>query len=581
MNRNRLLSYTGYFLILLAGIIFSLSYIHVSIQKEQEKVHFGIERSIDEIKKTLEHEIYYAKSVVTNLHSIFLSMRETKLKTGVMVDIYRPYGAQMKYWPNQYNAYFLLNTQWSRELYNEEAYVITVNKNLKLKGTESYNDPKTFIETDYTDTEFLTSEEAVWWLAAQRSKDVEITDIYFDSLYMKEWMYSVVLGFYEGDKFQGMVGVDIILDAFLSTVENTPANEYGGLFLVNNIDGTVLTKRDEDQYNAIGAGERFKRNLKSVEGWTDLIGSNTIRKLKKGIDGNDYIVYSKTMQNFPWTIVGYYNPSIIYREAYQAGINLFIISMIVIALLIGLNYFIHQRLEKLNGHLLYNAKMVALGEMCGGVAHEVNNPLAIIHGHVVRLSKNLDEGIIDPENIRKSLTLIDKTVERIAKIIRGLKKISRESSGDPSEKVTARSIVSDSLSICRQRLINNSIELHFDEQQTALDSILCCQPVQISQVIVNLINNAHDAIKDSESPWIKLEVHKKEKYVEFSISDSGKGIPKEIRNRIFNPFFTTKPVGQGTGLGLSLSYSIIKNHGGELMIDHKAANTKFHFTLPV
>ena len=107
---------------------------------------------------------------------------------------------------------------------------------------------------------------------------------------------------------------------------------------------------------------------------------------------------------------------------------------------------------------------------------------------------------------------------------------------------------------------------------------------QISQVLLNLLNNAHDAIKElGENPkWIQIDVHKKdEKYIQLSVTDCGHGIPKQHLNKIMQPFFTTKEVGKGTGLGLSISSEIIKNHGGSLTYDAQSKHTRFVIELPM
>jgi signal transduction histidine kinase len=107
-----------------------------------------------------------------------------------------------------------------------------------------------------------------------------------------------------------------------------------------------------------------------------------------------------------------------------------------------------------------------------------------------------------------------------------------------------------------------------------------CSATQITQVLINLVNNAHDAIKNLKEKWIEIAVNDSDHYVEISITDSGPGIPAGIKEKIMQPFFTTKAVGQGTGLGLSLSKSIIDSHKGFLLIDDNCPHTKFTILLP-
>ena len=107
-----------------------------------------------------------------------------------------------------------------------------------------------------------------------------------------------------------------------------------------------------------------------------------------------------------------------------------------------------------------------------------------------------------------------------------------------------------------------------------------CQSVQIGQVFIILLNNSVDAIKELDNKWINLSISDHNHGYEFVVEDSGPGIPKDVADNIFMPFFTTKGVGEGTGLGLSLAVKIIKLHGGDIRIDHTAKNTKFIIYLP-
>lgn len=107
-----------------------------------------------------------------------------------------------------------------------------------------------------------------------------------------------------------------------------------------------------------------------------------------------------------------------------------------------------------------------------------------------------------------------------------------------------------------------------------------CRPTQISQVILNLLNNAHDAIGSLEEKWVMVSVTEIENDIEIRVTDSGSGIPEHVRMKIMEPFFTTKPVGKGTGLGLSVSLGILKAHRGSLVVDTESKNTCFVLRFP-
>lgn len=228
-----------------------------------------------------------------------------------------------------------------------------------------------------------------------------------------------------------------------------------------------------------------------------------------------------------------------------------------------------------------SSKMASLGEMAGGIAHEINNPLAIIQGNSARILKLFQEGLAHSQldEVIKCSDKIEKTTERIAKIIDGLKQFSRDGSYDPMEVTSIRKIINDTLPFCESKLANHKINLRINDfpESYTID----CRPVQISQVILNLISNAADAIQNKNEKWIQIFVTPLENQIfQISVTDCGSGIPVDIANKIMQPFFTTKGVGKGTGLGLSISKGIIESHNGRFYLDHDSAYTKFVIEIP-
>jgi C4-dicarboxylate-specific signal transduction histidine kinase len=171
-----------------------------------------------------------------------------------------------------------------------------------------------------------------------------------------------------------------------------------------------------------------------------------------------------------------------------------------------------------------------------------------------------------------------KTVERIAKIVQGLKTFSRDGSRDAFEEINAHSLISDTLSLCMERMRDHGVRFFMDP----IDEKLTFQGrgTEISQVLVNLLNNADDAISKMPDKWISFTVQSEEKWLEFRVTDCGSGIPAEVQKSLFQPFFTTKEIGKGTGLGLSISHGIVQHHGGELKLDSQCPNTCFVLRLP-
>lgn len=225
-------------------------------------------------------------------------------------------------------------------------------------------------------------------------------------------------------------------------------------------------------------------------------------------------------------------------------------------------------------NMVESAKFSALGVMAAGIAHEINNPLAIIHAYTEVL-ENFSR--LTPEKVEKSRRSIQRSVERISKIVKGLRKVARDGEDDPFESVALQTLTDEILSFSSERLVNKGVDFRVDIEKEAQ---IWCQPVQVSQVLLNLINNSIDAIETHAQKWVSLKSYRRGAMVVIEFSDSGPGIPPHIQAKIFEPFFTTKQVGKGTGLGLSISRSIIEDHGGRFFLDTHQGHTCFVIEIP-
>ena len=249
----------------------------------------------------------------------------------------------------------------------------------------------------------------------------------------------------------------------------------------------------------------------------------------------------------------------------------------------GLEQEIRDRTEIINEQqlsLISISKMSALGEMAGGIAHEINTPLAIIGMKIELINESIDEGDFTVEECKKSLHVIKTTTDRIAKIVNGLRFFARDGSKLPMEMVDINLIIEDTFSFCKEKMHLQSINVSVVREFKGDSLFINCRAVEISQVLLNLINNSNDAIREQDIKWIKMVVTDGEKEVKISVIDSGLGIDKDIQEKMMKPFFTTKEVGKGTGLGLNISRGIIESHNGKLFIDNSSENTTFTIILP-
>ena len=241
---------------------------------------------------------------------------------------------------------------------------------------------------------------------------------------------------------------------------------------------------------------------------------------------------------------------------------------------------LNEIIKNQNQALVVSAKLSALGEMAGGVAHEINTPLTVIKLRSEMIEEELSHINSDrAENLKSSLHIIDKTVDRITKIVQSLKAFSRESNQLENVIYPVSSIINDALDLCHEKFKSHGVSLVTDIDDSLTVN---CRPTEISQVLVNLLNNSYDAIQGLEVKKISIDARAVDnEYFEIAITDSGSGISAEIQDKIMQPFFTTKEVGKGTGIGLSISKGIVESHSGTIFLDKKSKNTRLVIRLPM
>ncbi len=216
-------------------------------------------------------------------------------------------------------------------------------------------------------------------------------------------------------------------------------------------------------------------------------------------------------------------------------------------------------------------KLAAIGTMTSSVVHEIKNPVALIHG----LAEQLQDGTVTPEMAAKVGSKIEKASTKILEIVKSVQDLVHGQSAEMVMENLA-GIVEEAVEFSSRKSSKAGVEIQCDGIP---DVDIKCRPIQITQVISNLINNGVDAVAELKERWVRVEAKDAGADVVVSITDSGK-IDKEVAKKIFTPLFTTKEKGKGTGLGLYLSEQIIAEHKGKVEIDLTAPNTKFVIKIP-
>lgn len=239
------------------------------------------------------------------------------------------------------------------------------------------------------------------------------------------------------------------------------------------------------------------------------------------------------------------------------------------------NRLLLEENQKNTENLVQTSKMVSIGQMAGGVAHEINTPLAVISGSVSIIKSLLKNESLDKKVTVKSLDTIERTVKRIARIISGLKTVSQGSTSAEMESVSIDDVYADVLGLCSEKFKLEDIDLRSNIKSNHRPKTIYCDRIQLSQTLLNILNNAFDVVKELDDKWIEVKFLQSSSETIIQITNSGPQITEELTDKIFDPFYTTKPVGQGTGLGLSISKSIIESQGGKLFVNLKKEHTCF------
>ncbi|MBF0541743.1 MAG: GHKL domain-containing protein [Nitrospirae bacterium] len=385
-----------------------------------------------------------------------------------------------------------------------------------------------------------------------------------------------------------IIRATIDFNTFNSMVEKIRIGATGFAFIVNKT-GQLQT--------------RNMYNLQTINGTSVLDFLNKIDLQKEDVHavqnlqyrGKEFIFFIVSLKEGQWRLIFQQEQGDAFSELYKArqmgiiillcgSIGVILIYYLMSRKMIRFIELSEQQREKMNEQLIESGKLASIGELAAGIAHEINNPVAIMveeAGWIQDLLK--EEDFKDSENVQefsRSLLQIKLQGMRCKDITFKLLSFARKT--DPrAVKTQINDLIEEIVKLSKQRAKYSHIEIKTEFEQDLPE--LMASPSELQQVFLNLFNNAIDAIGTAnDEGMVSIVTKRTGDTVLISFSDNGQGIPKSNIARIFDPFFTTKPIGKGTGIGLSICHGIIKKLGGDITVSSEVGiGTTFELTIPL
>ncbi|MCP4670741.1 MAG: GHKL domain-containing protein [Desulfobacula sp.] len=441
------------------------------------------------------------------------------------------------------------------------------------KGIQfSYKGPFNLEYADYSD--------AKWFIEAIE-KPFYISDVFAGLRGHPHFIIAVKIPLAES---YNIIRATINFGAFNSLVESIHIGKTGMAFIINN-NGDLQTQ----------TRVKFKQNI-----ITSMVGHNyknheTIFAKKQDSSGKKFLYVTSTLKNIDWLMVFRQDLNDAFSELWKTQILTLItfifgcIAILLVAFLLPKNIVkliskADTKSEAMNKQVVESGKLATIGELAAGIAHEINNPVAIMVEEAGWIGDLLEEeDLKECENLKefnRALDQINTQGRRCKEITHKLLSFARKTDTTIND-VQINEVITEMVSLTDKMAMYNNITIETDLHEGI--PYIRISPSELQQVILNLINNAIDAM---EKIGGKITIETKISAIEknnlvISMEDNGPGIPKDNLGRIFDPFFTTKAVGKGTGLGLSICYGIIQKMGGKIDVHSQVGvGTKFRIWIP-
>lgn len=424
-----------------------------------------------------------------------------------------------------------------------------------------------------------------WYKEAMASEDYYISDVFLGLRKMPHFIVAVK------EIRRGKTWIlrsTISFKRFNYLVDNIRLGKTGMAYIMNRSGELQSTPPMPILRDRVRCRQYLASQVESIE-------ENDIKVFESGILGKKCIFILTPIKHGEWVLVFQQDSAEAFSELYHARnltIIIFLIGLIgvvktillsrrVLHQLVSQVKLVSQEKDAINEQFIKANKLSSLGELAAGVAHEINNPVAIMveeAGWVGDLMEEEDEGSIKNfDEIKQSLNQIRTQGKRCKDITHQLLSFARKTESKV-EALQINNLIKEIVALSQQRARYRNIKI-----ETELDPFLpavSASPSEMQQVLLNLINNAFDAI-DSRGGTVNITSRTEIDNIVIDVEDTGEGIPEKNIPKLFDPFFTTKPVGKGSGLGLSICYGIVQKMGGEIQIDsHLNVGTTFHVFIP-
>jgi two-component system NtrC family sensor kinase len=414
------------------------------------------------------------------------------------------------------------------------------------------------------------------WFAEVMSKGLYISDVYMG--YRQIPHYIIAVRRQENHRVW-ILRATIDSDAFNLFVREAKVGKTGDAFLINR-EGVFQTK------------PRFEGEILGDSGLNpSLFGEGTVTETKLG-DGRTILFAGSWLKNKDWLLVITQDAAegmgAFFKTRNAQRLYMLIGCCAIVLITVFTTHLSVRRLEKsyqrrgeLDAKLIQADKLAALGKMAAGIAHEINNPLAVIGEKTGWMEDLLEEEAFrespNYQEYKTSLQKITLHVERARKIIHQMLNYARKMEPH-QEDVDVNDVVSQTVSFLDHMARLNNIRIETDLQPGL--PMIAGDQAKLQQVFLNLINNAMDAIgKDGQ---VQVRTGSRNAHITVDIQDNGPGIPKALQGKIFDPFFSTKQTGKGTGLGLWICFDIVQNMGGTIRLEStEGKGSTFSVALPI